>query len=201
MRILAILTLTAATLFGQNAPKTNLSQAEIDDIIQKFAAKESAFAKAREMYTYHQTARIQELDESGGITGRWETVSDIVFSAEGKRTERVVRAPVSTLHNILLTPEDMQDMQNVQPFVLTTPELPKYFVRFLGHQNVDEIGCYVFAVKPKKLEGNQRYFSGLVWVDDRDLQIVKSYGRGVGSVSRKGDNQFPKFEKIGRAHV
>ena len=38
------------------------------------------------------------------------------------------------------------------------------------------------------------YFAGQVWVDDRDLQIVKSYGRGVGSVSRKGDNQFPKFE-------
>jgi hypothetical protein len=195
MRTLAILTLTGATLFAQgSSDKNNLSQAQIDDIIQKFAAKESAFAKAREIYTYRQDARIQELDESGNVTGRWETVSDIVFSPEGKRTERVVRAPVSTLHNILLTPEDMQDMQNVQPFVLTTPDLPKYFIRFLGHQDVDEIGCYVFAVKPKKLENNQRYFSGIVWVDDRDLQIVKSYGRGVGSVSRKGDNQFPKFE-------
>jgi len=85
-------------------------------------------------------------------------------------------------------------MRSVQPFVLTTPDLPKYLIRYLGHQNVDEIGCYVFAVKPKKIEANQRYFSGEVWVDDRDLQIVKSYGRGVGSVSRKSDNQFPKFE-------
>ena len=31
-------------------------------------------------------------------------------------------------------------------------------------------------------------------MDDRDLQIVKTYGRGVGNASRKGDNQFPKFE-------
>jgi hypothetical protein len=59
---------------------------------------------------------------------------------------------------------------------------------------MDEIGCYVFAVKPKKLEANERYFSGEVWVDDRDLQIVRTYGRGVGNASRKGDNQFPKFE-------
>ena len=195
MRTFAILILTAAGLAAQNPPaKSNLSQAEIDDIIQKFAAKETAFSKAREVYTYRQTARIQELDDSNTVTGRWETVSDIIFSAEGKRTEHVVRSPVPTLKNITLTPEDMQDMQSVQPFVLTTPELPKYFIRFLGHQNVDEIGCHVFAVKPKKEEGNLRYFSGEVWVDDRDLQIVKSYGRGVGNASRKGDNQFPKFE-------
>ena len=54
--------------------------------------------------------------------------------------------------------------------------------------------CYVFAVKPKKLESGQRYFEGQVWVDDRDLQIVKSYGRGVGLLKRGADNQYPKFE-------
>jgi len=188
----AILVLGAATLAAQN--KYDLSQAQIDDIVQKFAAKEAQFAKAREVYTYRQSARIQELDDNGAIMGRWETISDIVFSAEGKRTEHVVRSPVPTLRNITLTPEDLEDMRSVQPFVLTTPDLPKYLIRYLGHQNVDEIGCYVFAVKPKKLEPNQRYFSGQVWVDDRDLQIVKSYGRGVGATSRKGDNQFPKFE-------
>ncbi len=187
-----LITLGAATLTAEN--KYDLSQAQIDDIVQKFAAKEAAFSKAREAYTYRQTARIQELDDSGNIMGRWETISDIVFSPEGKRSEHVVRSPVPTLRNITLTPEDLEDMRSVQPFVLTTPDLPKYLIRYLGHQNVDEIGCYVFAVKPKKIEANQRYFSGEVWVDDRDLQIVKSYGRGVGSVSRKGDNQFPKFE-------
>jgi hypothetical protein len=187
-----VLVLGAASLAAQN--KYDLSQAQIDDIVQKFATKETQFSKAREAYTYRQTARIQELDDSGGIMGRWETVSDIVFSPEGKRSEHVVRSPVPTLKNITLTPEDMEDMRSVQPFVLTTPDLPKYLIRYLGHQNVDEIGCYVFAVKPIKIEGNQRYFSGEVWVDDRDLQIVKSYGRGVGNASRKGDNQFPKFE-------
>src|SRR5262249_31975911 len=107
---------------------------------------------------------------------------------------KVVRSPVPSLQNIVLTPEDMKDMQDVQPFVLTTAELPKYFIRYLGRQKVDEIGCYVFAVKPKKYEPNQRYFSGEVWVDDRELQIVKSYGRAVGTANRKSDNQFPKFE-------
>ena len=191
-RTLGLMVLGGAALFGQ--AKGELTQAQIDDVIQKFAAQETAFSKAREAYTYRQSARIQELDEGGAVQGRWETISDIIFSEAGKRTEKVVRSPVPTLKNITLTPEDLEDMRSVQPFVLTSGELPKYWIRYLGRQNVDEIGTYVFAVKPKKIEGQQRYFAGQVWVDDRDLQIVKSYGRGVGATSRKGDNQFPKFE-------
>jgi hypothetical protein len=184
--------LAAGVAFADGIPQPKLTDAQIQDIITKFAAKETAFAQARENYTYRQTARVQEVDPGGLATGQWEIVEDVIFSSDGKRTERVVRAPMATLHNIQLTPEDEQDLRSVQPFVLTTAEIPKYDIRYLGKQMADEIPAYVFAVKPKKMEKGQRYFQGLIWVDDRDLQIVKSYGRGVGIV--KGDNQFPKFE-------
>lgn len=186
--------LTAVAGASDNGSKADLSEAEIQTIIEKFAAKEAEFARARENYTYRQTFRIQELSETGRVIGKHEMISDIIFSPEGRRTERVVYAPVSTLKNLLLTPEDEQDLRNVQPFVLTTSELPKYHIRYLGRQKVDEIPCYVFAVKPKKLEPGQRYFQGQIWVDDRDLQIVKTYGRGVGLLKKNSDNQFPKFE-------
>jgi hypothetical protein len=165
-----------------------------DEIIQKFAAKEADFAKARENYTYRQTVKILELDEAGGVRGKMEMVSDIIFSPEGKRTERVVRAPVSTLKNLLITPEDEQDLRNVQPFVLTTGEIPEYEIHYLGKQKADEIPCFVFAVRPKKMVSGKRYFEGQIWVDDRDLQIVKTYGKGVGLLKKNSDNQFPKFE-------
>jgi hypothetical protein len=167
-----------------------------DEIIQKFAAKEAAFARARENYTYRQTVKIQELDDSGSVRGRYEIVEDVIFSPDGKRTEKVVRAPVSTLRNLLLTPEDEQDLRNVQPFVLTTTEIPQYEIRYLDKQKADEIPCYVFAVKPKKMESGHRYFEGQIWVDDRDFQIVKTYGKGVGLLKRGSDNQFPKFETL-----
>jgi hypothetical protein len=191
MRILASLLIAAGFAFA--ADNAEPSQAQIDEIIKKFAAHEAEFSKARENYVYRQTARVQELDDSGNTTGRWEMVSDIIFNSDGKRTEHVVRSPVPNLHQLLLTPEDMEDLKSVQPFVLTTDQLSKYLIRYLGRQKVDEIGCYVFAVKPVKYEGKQRYFQGEVWVDDRDLQIVKSYGRGVGTENKKGQ-QFPKFE-------
>ena len=104
-----------------------------------------------------------------------------------------MRAPVSTMH-LLLDPGDEQDLRNVQPFVLTTNELSKYDIRYLGKQKVDEIPCYQFAVKPKKMESGQRYFEGEIWVDDRDLQIVKTYGKGVGLLKKGDDNQYPRFE-------
>jgi len=190
MRVIGLIILGAVGLFAADSPE--LSQAQIDEIIQKFAANEAQFAKARENYTYHQTARIQELEPSGTVSGRWETVSDIVFDGAGKRNERVTRAPVSTLSKILLTPEDLEDLKSVQPFVLTTNELPKYLIRYIGKETLDEIPCYTFAVKPKKVEPGQRYFEGIVWVDDRDLQIVKSYGRGTGVF--KKNSAYPKFE-------
>src|ERR1700691_317714 len=99
-----MLAVFAAALFADEA-----KDVKPEEIIQKFAAKEAEFARARENYTYRQTVKIQELDESGGIRGRYEIVEDVIFSPDGKRTEHVVRAPVSTLKNLLLTPEDEQD--------------------------------------------------------------------------------------------
>jgi len=192
MRLVVTFALLAAGAFA--ASSVEPTSAQIDDIIQKFAAKEAEFAKARGNYTYRQTARIQEVDDGGNVHGKYEIVSDIVFTPEGKRTERVVHAPVSTLQVILLTPEDEQDLRNVQPWVCTTETLPKYNVSYIGTQRVDELDTYVFSVKPKALESGQRYFEGQIWVDQRDLQIVKTYGKGVGVRKKHDDNQFPRFE-------
>jgi hypothetical protein len=162
------------------------------EIIKRFAAKEAEFAQARSNYTYRQTVKITELDPSGNPQGKYELVEDIIFTPDGKRAERVVHAPMSTLTRILLTPEDEKDLRDVQPFVLTTDQIPFYDIQYLGRQKVDEIGCFSFSVKPKKLEKGKRYFEGQIWVDDRDFQIVKTYGKGVGLV-KKG-NEFPRFE-------
>ena len=44
------------------------------------------------------------------------------------------------------------------------------------------------------MESGQRYFEGEIWVDDRDFQIVKTYGKGVGLLKKGADNQYPRFE-------
>jgi hypothetical protein len=175
-------------------PPHNLTDAQIQNIIQKFAAKETEFARARDQYTFRQISKIIEYDDNNQPGGKYELVSDITFTDQGKRGENVVFAPVSTLQRIIMTPEDEQDLRTVLPFVLTSNEIDQYYIRYLGWEKVDEIGCYVFAVKPKELDkSGKRYFEGEIWVDDRDLQIVKTYGRSTGYLKRKGQ-QFPKFE-------
>src|SRR5919206_442413 len=85
-------------------------------------------------------------------------------------------------------------LSTVLAAVLATGEIPDYDIQYLGREKVDEIGCFAFAVKPKKMTTGKRYFEGQIWVDDRDLQIVKTYGKGVGLLKKGSDNQFPKFE-------
>src|SRR5215469_2836816 len=141
-----------------------------EEIIQKFAAKEAAFRKAREDYTYRQSVKVEELDASGNVQGKWEEIEDVTFGPNKQREEKVTYAPMNTLKNILLTPKDLQDLRSVQPFVLTTEELPKYEISYIGKEQLDEINCYKFSVKPKTLAKGERYFEGDIWVDDRDLQ-------------------------------
>jgi len=191
-KIAACLLLLAPVWAG--TPKKDLTPAEAEEVIRKFAAKEAEFARARENYTYRQHYRIQELDKTGNVIGKREIASDIVFTTEGKRTERVTYAPVDTLRGLQITQQDEEDVRSVQPFVLTTREIGEYNVRFLGWEQLDEVGCYAFAVKPKQLVEGKRYFAGIIWVEDRDLQIVKTYGRGVGTGKAVKSQKFPKFE-------
>jgi hypothetical protein len=182
--------LFAAVLAGLAAPIWAADDVNAEEIIRKFAAKELEFQTARNNYTYRQSVKLETLRDGG----KWEEVSDIIFTPEGKRIEKVVYAPVSSLRELQLSPQDLQDLRNVQPFVLTTPEIPDYDVQYLGKEKVDDVGCYTFSVKPKKMVQGKRYFEGQIWVDDRDLQIVKTYGKGVGLLKKSEDQAFPKFE-------
>jgi hypothetical protein len=121
--------------------------------------------------------------------------SEIVFNPQGKRYEHVTYAPTPTLERISLSQQDLDDLEHVQPFVLTTAELPKYDIKYVDHVRLDELGTYIFDVGPKVIEKNQRYFQGRVWVDDKDYEIVKTDGKAVPDIKKKGqENVFPRFE-------
>jgi hypothetical protein len=167
----------------------------VEQIIQQFAAREEEFRKERDNYTYTQTFVIQTIDADGMPDGEHRMTSEILFTPGGKRYERVTDAPAPTLQRISLSQQDLDDLEHVQPFVLTTQELPKYNVTYVGRQQLDELGTYVFDVAPKTIEKNQRYFQGRIWVEDKDLEIVKTDGKAVPDIKKKGsENVFPRFE-------
>ena len=176
----------------------NLSAPAIppDQIIQRFAAKETEFQDALNHYTYRRIARVDTLDDENKVTGEWYEVDDVIFDPSGARTERVVDAPPSTLDKggIMMSPSDMQDIEHGYPFVLTTVDLSKYNIKYVGRQKVDELECYVFDVTPKVIEKHQRYLDGRIWVDATDLQIVVTDGRMVPDDTKRGQEDLhPPF--------
>ena len=165
-----------------------------DEIIKKFAAKETEFQDALNHYTYRRIARVQTLDDDNKVDGEWYEVDDVIFDPSGRRTERVVDAPASSLQRVMMSPSDMQDIQHGYPFVLTTDQVAQYNISYAGRQKVDEVDCYVFDVNPKQIEKGKRYLSGRIWVDATDLQIVVVDGRMVPDDTRKGkEDLHPPF--------
>ena len=166
----------------------------VEKIIQKFTENEDEFRRERENYTYTQIMVLQTVDDDGQVDGEYKLTSDIQFTPAGKRYQKDVFAPVSTIQRIIMTQQDFDDIEKVWPLVLTPNEAPKYDVKYAGREQVDELGTYVFDINPKQLEKGQRYFQGRIWVEDRDLQIVKTSGISTGLKKKKEDSAYPHFE-------
>ena len=194
-----LLLLCGLSAFAQEGALDSTPPKDItpEDIIKRFAAKETEFAKARDQYTYRQDVKVMTMDGST-VTGEYREVFDVIFNDEGRRTENVVFAPQSTLEHggLSLDQGDFEDIRQRLPFVLTTSDLAQYSILYVGQQQEDAIHCYVFDIAPKQIEPKKRYFQGRIWVDDQDFQIVKTYGKGVPDVRKHhGDeeNLYPKF--------
>ncbi len=184
------LTLPRAIAQTASTPPTTSPSAlpmPVDQIIRQVAQHEAEFKLARDNYTYDQEVLVEDVSPN---QGEFRLNSEIVFTPAGKRYEEVTYAPAPSLVDFDLSPEDMKDLENIQPFVLTTEELPKYDVQYVDTEKVDELTTYVFRIAPKRIEKNQRYFQGMIWVDNKDLAVVKSDGKAVPDLK---NNLFPRF--------
>jgi hypothetical protein len=166
----------------------------VEQIIKRFANKEKEFKEARDQYTFRQDVKVMTLD---GDTpdGYYQQVFDVTFDDKGRKIKNVVFAPQPTLQRLMMTEEDFDDIENRLPFVLTSDEIGEYDILYVGQQKQDELSTYVFDVAPKQIVGKKRYFQGRIWVDNRDFQIVETYGKTVPDIRKKkgNENLFPKF--------
>jgi outer membrane lipoprotein-sorting protein len=165
-----------------------------EEITARFAAKEKEFKVALDQYGYRQTVKVQTVDGST-VDGEFQQVFDVSFDDQGKKVKNVVFAPQSSLQRIAMTEQDMDDIENRLPFVLTSDEINEYSILYAGQQQEDDLHCYVFDIAPKQIQGKKRYFQGRIWVDDKDFQIVKTFGKTVPDINKKkgNENLFPKF--------
>lgn len=177
---------------GQVRSDSAMKGADVDRIVRAFTAKETEFRQALSNYAFKRDAVIQTIGTGGQISGEYRRVSQFSLDDRGELFEKITFFPQPTLTEISFTQEDLEDLGGVQPFALVTSKLNQYNFSYVGKEHIDEIDTYVFDVRPKVIPKrvSERFFQGRVWVDDRDLQIVKVRGKGVP----EGDQRFPTFE-------
>jgi len=172
----------------------NLTQAQIDVIVQKFTAKETQFRKALNEYAFKRDALIQEIGMGGQVIGEYHRISDFTFAYSGARFEKINFFPMPSLQGATMTNEDLDDLGGVNPFALEGSKAGLYNFKYVGKERIDELDLYVFDVSPKVMpspKSKERVYTGRIWVDDHDLQIVKAKGK-AGPETKQ--NKFPIIE-------
>ena len=175
------------------------SQAEIDRIISRFTRKEAEFRRALNSYSFKRDALLQSIGMGGQVIGEYHRVSQFTFDDQGNRYEKINFFPMSSMPEV--TPEDVEDLGGVEPFALEPSKIDRYSIRYAGKEKIDELNLFIFDVQPKVMpdpkKTKERLFSGRIWVDDQDLQIVKTKGKGVPETKK---NKFPTVETY-REHI
>jgi len=160
----------------ETAPPPSLPPAEI---IAAFAKKEDLYQGTRPLYAYRKTIRVQEFGPDGRPSGEYLVTYDAMRAGDGKLYEKAIAAPESSLQYLQFEPEDAQFLTRFPAYPVTTTQLFKYNVQYLNTEKVDEVDCYIFQVSPKAVDRQHPLFDGVVWVDQRYLEVVKTYGRWV----------------------
>ncbi len=150
-----------------------------EEIIKRFSKKEDEYLIARTHFWFRKTIRLQEFGPDGAPTGEVEIMTEPAVTSDGTLYDKIVKRQESTMHSVRLVPGDIETLGHVLAYPLTTGQLAKYNLKYVGKEQVDEIDCYVFQAKPKSVERTHPYFDGIVWVDAKYLEVVKTYGKWV----------------------
>lgn len=161
-----------------------------EEIIKHFSQKEEEFRLARPGYSSRKIIRLQEFGDDGSPTGELQVTIEPAVTSSGRPYDKIVDQTNSTLRVLHFESEDLGRLLAIPAFVLTPGQLAKYDLIYVGKEQVDEVNCYMFRVKPKQVERTHNYFEGLVWVDDRDLAVVKTYGKWINET---GDVRMPEL--------
>ena len=191
--LLVLLSAPLAQAQGSAMVAPELAPAEVERIIREFTAKEVQFRKALNEYAFKRDALLQSIGMGGQVTGEYHRVSQFTFDDHGTRFEKINFFPMPSFQGV--TQEDLEDLGGVGPFALEPSKIDRYNIRYVGKEKIDELSLYVFDVTPKVIPNpkktKERLFSGRIWVDDQDLHIVKSKGKGLPETKI---NKFPVVE-------
>ena len=162
------------------------------EIIRRFSSNEIIMKQQYDCYTFQEAIRVEELTDPGG---KFSVAGEVYSRPNGERYLRVTKPPESNLKISHFELEDVEAIATIPLFVLTPDQIANYDFKYAGQDKLDQINTYVFQVKPKELSRKRRFFDGVIWVDDQDFVIVKSFGKFVSEFVGNGTKlPFTMFE-------
>jgi hypothetical protein len=164
------------------------------DIVAAFVKTELQVRENLNQHTFKRDVLLQTIGPNGEVTGEYVRNSQFVFDDKGNRIERVTFHPPSTIREMRITKEDIQDLAGAQLLGFDVSEIGKYRLTYMAEDTIEGKRVYVLtvepALKPDPYHMRERFFVGHVWIDSENFQIVKV----KGSVQPQGKQRFPVFE-------
>jgi hypothetical protein len=165
-------------------------------VVADFVAVEARVRAEISHYTFKRDVVLQTIGPSGEVTGEYIRKSQFTFDDRGNRFERVVYHPKSTIREMRITKEDIQDLAGAQLLGIDVFEPVKYQLTYAGRETIGDRDTFAIEVTPRQAPDphrmSERFFVGRVWIDPTNLQIVKV--RGI--VEPHGKQRFPLFETL-----
>lgn len=166
-----------------------------EEIIQRFTANEADYKAAFHKFGYLQTIEVDEMGTGGAPNGSYMVKVEVYLKPNGQRYERILGRSRSTLQSLNLSDQDLEVLAAMPLFPLAGDAVAHYKFHYRGTEKLDELTTYIFRVEPKSIEQGKPLFSGLIWVDNEDLAIVKSYGEFVTGLAKSASSlPFTFFE-------
>ncbi len=163
-------------------------------IVTRFVAAETEVRDALNQHTFKRDVVLQTIGPNGEVTGEYVRNSQFIFDDKGRRIERVLYHPASTIREMRITKEDIQDLASSQLLGIDVVEANKYILTYVGRMTIDSQEVMAIdvrpSVEPDPNHMSERYFVGRVWIDPVSFQVIKV----KGTVEPQGKQRFPLFE-------
>lgn len=167
---------------------------EPSEILKRFVEAETTFRELMCQYTFRRDVTLQTIGHEGQITGEYIRNSQFVFDDRGGRVERVFYHPKSTIREMKITKEDIQDLACAQLFGFEMKDLSRYDITYVSQETINSRQTYAIDLSPKQTPDprrmRERFFVGRIWIDALSFQIIRM--RGIAMP--QGKQRFPTFE-------
>ena len=171
----------------------SVSPGEQETILARFVETETKVREALNQHTFKRDVALQTIGPNGEITGEYLRNSQFIFDDRGRRIERVLFHPGSTIREMRITKEDIQDLEGGQLLGIDIVEATKYRLTYAGTETIDTRQLFAVDVapltEPDPNHMKERFFVGRVWVDPTSFQIVMI----KGIIEPQGKQRFPMF--------